>query len=147
MRLVKLDPFQQLTDFHGTIDRLFADRFLRRLDGEGLYGGWSPPIDVFETEKEIVVEAEIPGLNEKDISVEVKENVLTISGERKKETEAKEDRFHRIERTYGRFQRSFTLPDTVETGKVKAKVRNGVLTVRLPKAPKAVAQKVAVTVG
>ena len=144
MALVKWEPFGELTQMHRTMDRLFGDRLLRRLTDEELYSGWSPSVDVYETEKEIVVEAEIPGATEKDINVEVKENVLTISGERKKESEVKEDRFHRIERSYGKFQRLFSLPDTIETDKVDAKVKNGVLTVRLPKAPKAVAQKVAV---
>ncbi|MFQ5913119.1 MAG: Hsp20/alpha crystallin family protein [Nitrospinota bacterium] len=143
MAIVKWDPFRELTDIHRTMDRFFGDRYLRRPD-EWLYNGWSPSVDVYETEKEIVVEAEIPGATEKDISVEVKDNLLTLSGERKKETEVKEENFHRVERSFGKFQRSFTLPDTVETEKVSAKMKNGVLKVRLPKAPKAVAQKVAV---
>jgi HSP20 family protein len=144
MALVKWDPFGELTQMQRTMDRVFGDGFLRRLSDEELYSGWSPTVDVYETENEIVVEAEIPGATEKDISVEVKENVLTISGERKKEGEVKEDRYHRIERTYGKFQRLFSLPDSIETDKVDAKMKNGVLTVHLPKAPKAVAQKIAV---
>jgi HSP20 family protein len=144
MAMVKWDPFGEMSQMYGTMDRFYGDRFLRRLTDEELYSGWSPSVDVYETETEIVVEAEIPGATEKDISVEVKENVLTISGERKKEREVKEERFHRIERSYGKFQRMFTLSDSIETDKVDAKMKNGVLTVRLPKAPKAIAQKIAV---
>ena len=146
MTLVKWDPFSELTNLHRTVDRVFGGRNLRRLDS-GIHGGFSPSVDVYETEKEIVVEAEVPGAIEKDIAVEVKENILTISGERKKEGEAKYDDYHRIERTYGKFRRAFTIPDTIETDKVKAKVKNGVLTIRLPKAPKAVPKKIAVSVG
>ena len=145
MTLVKWDPFSELTDFHRAVDRLFGGRHLPKID-DGFHGRFAPSVDVYETDKEIVVEAEIPGAAEKDISVEVKDNILTLSGERKKESEAKYDDYHRIERTYGRFQRSFTLPDSIETEKVKAKVKNGVLTVRLPKVPKAVAKKIAVSV-
>lgn len=146
MELVKWDAFRELTQLQRTMDRLFGDRFFPRSVDETLYTGWSPAVDVYETEKEILVEAEIPGLSEKDTSVEVKDNLLTLSGERKKETEVEEGDYHRSERFYGKFQRMFTLPDSVEADKVEARAKNGVLTVRLPKAPKAIAKKIAVMV-
>lgn len=145
MALVKWDPFRELTDMHRSMDLLFGDRYLRQND-DGLFAGFSPTVDVYDNETEIVIEAELPGINEKDIAVEVKNNVLTLSGERKREQEVKEGSYHRSERSFGKFQRSFTLPDSIEMDKVNAKNRNGVLTVRLPKAPKAVAKKIAVAV-
>lgn len=145
MTLVKWDPFRELTDMHRSMDRLFGDRYLRQ-DDNGLFAGFAPTVDVYDNETEIVIEAEVPGINEKDIAVEVKHNVLTLSGERKREQEVKEGSYHRSERSFGKFQRSFTLPDSIEVDKVNAKNRNGVLTIRLPKAPKAVAKKIAVAV-
>ena len=145
MTLVKWDPFRELTDMHRSMDRLFGDRYLRQ-DDNGLFAGFAPTVDVYDNETEIVIEAEVPGINEKDIAVEVKHNVLTLSGERKREQEVKEGSYHRSERSFGKFQRSFTLPDSIEVDKVNAKNRNGVLTIRLPKVPKAVAKKIAVAV-
>ena len=145
MTLVKWDPFRELTDMHRSMDRLFGDRYLRQ-DDNGLFAGFAPTVDVYDNETEIVIEAEVPGINENDIAVEVKNNVLTFSGERKREQEVKEGSYHRSERSFGKFQRSFTLPDSIEVDKVNAKNRNGVLTIRLPKAPKAVAKKIAVAV-
>ena len=145
MTLVKWDPFRELTDMHRSMDRLFGDRYLRQ-DDDGLFAGFAPTVDVYDNEMEIVIEAEVPGINEKDIAVEVKNNVLTLSGERKREQEVKEGSYHRSERSFGKFQRSFTLPDSIEVDKVNAKNRNGVLTIRLPKAPKAAAKKIAVAV-
>ena len=134
MTLVKWEPFRELTDMHRSMDRLFGDRYLRQ-DDDGLFAGFSPTVDVYDNETEIVIEAEVSGINEKDIAVEVKDNVLTLSGERKREQEVKEGSYHRSERSFGKFQRSFTLPDSIEVDKVNAKNRNGVLTIRLPKAP------------
>ena len=145
MTLVKWDPFRELTDMHKSMDRLFGDRYLRQ-DDNGLFAGFAPTVDVYDNETEIVIEAEVPGINEKDIAVEVKHNVLTLSGERKREQEVKEGSYHRSERSFGKFQRSFTLPDSIEVDKVNAKNRNGVLTIQLPKVPKAVAKKIAVAV-
>ena len=145
MALVKWDPFRELTDMQRSMDRLFGDRFLRRID-DGLCAGFSPTVDVYDNETEIVIEAELPGIDEKDIAVEVKDNVLTLSGERKRAHEVQEGSYHRVERSFGKFQRSFTLPNSIEVDRVNAKNRNGVLTIRLPKTPKAVAMKIAVAV-
>jgi HSP20 family protein len=94
---------------------------------------WAPAVDIYETDKEISMKAELPGMQEKDIDIKVEDNVLSISGERRMEKEIKEENYHRIERAYGSFNRSFTLPRTVDRDAIKAAYKDGVLTVTLPK--------------
>ena len=107
---------------------------------------WSPRVDIHETDKEILVDVELPGLDKKDIKVEVKNNTLTVSGERKSERASEEGQCCRVERHYGRFERSFGLPDTVATDKVAAEFKNGVLTLLVPKTEKAVPKQIEVAV-
>ena len=107
---------------------------------------WSPRVDVHETDKEIIIEVELPGLTKKDINVEVKNNTLTITGERKSEEKFKESKCSRVERHYGKFERTFGLPDTVLTEKVSAGYKNGVLTLTLPKSEKAIPREIAIEV-
>ena len=107
---------------------------------------WTPRTDVHETEKEILIDAGLPGIDKKDIKVEVKNNVLTISGERKEERKTDEKNYYRFERHYGKFERSFGLPETVKPEKVSASFNNGVLTVTLPKTEKAKAKEIPVEV-
>jgi HSP20 family protein len=96
-------------------------------------GSWMPPVDVYETEgHDIMLKAELPGMNREDIEVTVENNTLLLKGQKPFESEAKEENYRRIERSYGQFQRSFTLPNTVDAGKVTADYKNGVLTVKLP---------------
>jgi HSP20 family protein len=96
-------------------------------------GNWMPPVDVFETEgRDIVIKAELPDMTREDIAVTVEHNTLTLRGEKKFSGEVKEDRYRRIERSYGQFSRTFTLPNTVDSAKVSAEYKNGVLTVKLP---------------
>jgi len=96
-------------------------------------GAWMPPVDIYSTgEHELVIKAEIPGMNKDDIDITVENFVLTIKGEKKLSTEVREDQFHRVERRYGTFSRSFSLPQTVDPNKVSAEYKQGVLTVRLP---------------
>jgi HSP20 family protein len=120
------------------MDRLF-DRFLDLIPGEALEvsGEWTPKVDVTETKDAIVVRAEIPGVEQKDIQVNLQDQVLTIKGEKHQEKEEKDERHHRIERSYGGFARSMRLPSTVDAGKVTASFKDGVLTVTLPKTPAA----------
>jgi HSP20 family protein len=94
---------------------------------------WAPAVDIYETENEVVLTAEIPGIEEKDIEIKVEDNTLTLKGERKFEKETKEENYHRIERAYGSFFRSFTLPTYVDQDKVEAEHENGVLKIRMPK--------------
>ena len=120
--------------FRGEIDRMFDEFFTRSPFGRSLEeGDWRPAIDVSETGKEIVVHAEIPGMDPKDIDISLNGRILTIKGERKQEEEEKEKSYHRIERKYGFFSRSFELPVDVDANKVKAGYKDGVLKVSLPK--------------
>lgn len=127
-------PLRDLVKMDVDLDRMI-NRFFGRDDEL-----WSPAIDVVEEEGNLVVHAEIPGMNKDDIKVVVNDNVLTISGERKQESETKDKRFHRVERYYGRFSRQMMLPSSVDSTKVKAKYQDGVLTVILPK-PEALKEK------
>lgn len=109
-------------------------------------GGWSPRVDIHENDKEILLDVEVPGIDKKDIKVEVKNGTLTLSGERKDERKTDSSECCRSERYYGRFERSFSLPDIVETAKVSAEYKNGVLTLTLPKTEKAKPKEIQVAV-
>lgn len=131
MPLTKYDPFAEV-EFPAGI-RLFQDA-VNRLFSEPATRPWSPAVDVLETENELVLKADLPDVNLKDVDIQIEQGTLSIKGERKfNKVEGKGTGYHRIERSYGEFQRYFSLPDTVDTGKVKADYRNGVLTVTLPK--------------
>jgi len=134
MAIVRFDPFRELTTMHDRINRIFGEMYTRRGDDDILSrGDWIPPVDIFENDKhEIVIQAEMPGLKKEDIDLRVENNTLTLRGERKRESEVKEDHYHRVERAYGMFSRSFSLPSTVDAGKVSADYKDGVLTVVLP---------------
>jgi HSP20 family protein len=107
---------------------------------------WRPRVDVYETDSEITIDLELPGLEKKDIKVEVKNNFLTISGERKREEKKEKAESHSVERHYGRFERTFGLPDTVAVDKVSAEFKNGVLSVTMPKTEKAIPRELDITV-
>jgi HSP20 family protein len=129
--LVRWDPFRELAAMHERLNRLFED--FGREEDVTLSGDWIPPVDIYQTDAhEIVLKAELPGLRREDIDVRVENNTLTLKGERRQEKEIKKDRYHRMERTYGSFMRSFTLPNTIDTDKVRAEYKDGVLTVTLP---------------
>ena len=113
------------------MNRLFGDTYLR--DDEAVRGSWIPPVDIYETDQhDLVLKAEVADIPRNDIHVTVENNTLTLRGEKKFSHEVKEDKFHRVERSYGSFNRSFTLPNTVDPSKVKADYKDGVLTVRMP---------------
>ena len=132
MPIVKVDPFRELAAMQDRVARLFGDVYLRDED-TGFRGTWSPVVDIFETENhDLVLKAEIPGLTREDIEVTVENNALVLKGTKKFEAEVKEENYRRIERSYGQFHRSFTLPTTVDTARVSADFKNGVLTVKLP---------------
>lgn len=125
MSITHTDPLTNL--------RFFEDAFNRLLNEPRAGRPWSPAVDIFETEDELVLKADVPEVDLKDIDVRVENQTLTLSGERKFEKENGSQSFHRIERSYGQFTRSFTVPSTVDTEKVEASYQNGVLTVKLPK--------------
>jgi HSP20 family protein len=143
MALVRWDPFRDLTALQSEVNRLFS----RAAGDVGERQSWTPAIDVVETDDAVVLKAELAGMKPEDIDIEVQDNVLTVSGERRFEEEVKEDKFYRIERRYGSFSRSLALPPTADETKVEAKYENGLLEVIVPKAEVARPKKVHVSVG
>jgi HSP20 family protein len=148
MNIVKWNPFRELEDIQTRLNRFFSDVPLRRTDADGLFfADWTPAVDIQETDKEYLIKAELPDMKKEDVKVEMVDGVLTIEGERAQEKEEKGKKFHKVERTYGKFVRQFTLPTEVEATKVQAEYKDGVLNVHLPKTagakPKAVEVKVA----
>lgn len=140
MALVKWDPFKDLLSIQDRMNRLFDETLTRTGRGEGeelARGVWSPAVDIYETDESIVLKAEIPGIDKKEVSIEVKDNMLILKGERKFEKEIKEENYHRMERAYGAFQRTFTLPNIIEKENVKAKYKDGILEITLPKVKEA----------
>ncbi len=148
VNITRWDPFRNLSTLQEQMNRVFADSFRGRGD-DSVLTAWAPTVDIYETENELVLKADLPDINEEDLDVRVENNMLTIRGERKFEEKVSQDNYLRVERAYGSFSRSFALPNTVNTDAIKADYRNGVLTVEMPKRaeskPKQV--KVAVTNG
>jgi HSP20 family protein len=127
------DPFREFAQLQNRINRAFSDAYSRNDDGLTTSGSWVPPVDIYQNgEHEIVLKAEVPDMTREDIDITLDGGTLTIKGEKKLSSEAKEEQYHRIERHYGSFSRSFSLPQTVDPAKVAADYKNGVLTVRLP---------------
>ena len=132
MPIVKYTPFADIDDFPTGL-RLFQDTMNRLMSDQGTARPWSPAVDILETENELVLNADLPGVELKDVDIHLENGTLTLKGERKFEKEEKNKGFHRMERSYGSFVRYFTVPDTVDTEHVRAEYHNGVLTVTLPK--------------
>ena len=127
------DPFREFAHLQDRVNRAFSDAYGRGDDGLTTPGTWVPPVDVFQNgDQEVVLKAELPDMTREDIDITVDNGTLTIRGEKKLSSEVKEESVHRIERRYGTFSRSFSLPQTVDAAKVGAEYKNGVLTVRLP---------------
>jgi HSP20 family protein len=144
MALVRWDPFRELTALQTEVNRLFS----RTGNGDVTERqSWTPSVDVIETDDTIELKAELAGMDPKDINIEVQDNVLTVSGERRFEEEVKEDKYYRIERRYGSFTRAIALPQTADESKIQAKYENGVLEVTIPKTEVAKPKKISVAVG
>ncbi len=148
MTLVRWDPFRELEDMSERLNRVFARPGVRQSGKEALtVADWVPTVDISETGDEYLIKAELPEVKKEDVKVTVEDGVLTLQGERKQEKEEKGKKFHRVERSYGSFVRSFTLPESVDEGSVKAEYKDGILTLHLPKTekvkPKAIEVKVA----
>jgi HSP20 family protein len=127
------DPLREFAQLQDRINRAFTDAYGGKEDGLLTSGTWVPPVDIYQNgNQEVVLKAELPDMVREDIDITVDNGTLTIRGEKKFANEVTEESFHRIERRYGTFSRSFSLPQTVDPGKVAAEYRNGVLTVRLP---------------
>ncbi len=148
MTLVKWDPFKEMLRMEERMNRLFGDNFLRPTLGEReVTGEWLPPVDIYEDAEGVEIKAELPEMDMKDIDVKIEDNTLRIRGERKLEREDKKDNYHRIERYYGSFSRSFTLPSTVDQEKVKAAYDRGVLRITLPKKEETKPRKIKIEVS
>lgn len=140
------DPFHNIATLQGQVNRLFEGSFPRRGEESNLTT-WAPAVDIYETENELVIKADLPDVNEQDIDVRVENNMLTIRGERKFSSAVKEENYLRVERTYGFYSRSFSLPNTVDSEKIHAEYKNGVLTVQLPKKAESKPKQVKINVG
>ena len=140
------DGFRDMVGLQDEVNRLF-ETFAKPNDSQSLIEGtWAPSVDIHENKDEIVIDAELPGINQKDISVTVTDNVLTIRGEKKQEKEVKEENYHRVERSYGLFSRSFTLPVGVKADQIKAGYKDGVLKITLPKAEEVKPKQISIDV-
>jgi HSP20 family protein len=146
--LTRWEPFREAATLQNRMNRLFREQFANIGTEESLAAGsFVPPVDVYEDESAIQLKLEVPGLDEKDIDIRLENNVLTVKGERKLEKETKEENYRRIERRYGSFTRSFTLPNTVSSEEVKAGYDKGVLTISLPKKEAAKPKQIKIEVG
>ncbi len=151
MAIVTWDPFRELEEMSERLNRMVSRPGISPAVGQAkdvmTVADWTPTVDISETEAEYAIKAELPEVKKEDVKVTVEDGVLMIQGERKHEKEANGKKYHRIERSYGRFIRSFTLPDTVDEGKVKAEYAEGVLNLHLPKSEKAKPKQIDVKIA
>ena len=144
--IARWEPFRGVTALQDQINRLFNDNF-ERVGEESNLTAWAPSVDIYETEQELVVKADLPDVDPKDLDIRVENNILTIRGERKFEKKVNEENYLRVERSYGAFARSFTLANTVNSEAIKAEYHNGVLTLSIPKREEAKPKQIKVNVG
>ena len=145
--ITRWEPFRGLSALQEQMSRLLDDTLFRGRTDQSALTTWAPAVDIYETEHELVVKADLPDVDEKDLDVRVENNILTIRGERKFEKTVSEDNYLRIERSYGSFSRSFSLSNSVNTDAIKADYRNGVLTLTIPKREEAKPKQVKVSVA
>jgi len=145
--LTRWDPFRDLNALQHRMNRLFEEQYGGGREESLTTGAFVPPVDIYEDEHSIQLKLEVPGIDEKDLDIKVENNTLTVTGERKFEKEEKEENFHRVERRYGSFSRSFTLPNTVETDNIQADYDQGVLKIRLAKRAEAKPKQIKVNIG
>jgi HSP20 family protein len=144
--ITRFEPFRGVTSLQGQINRLFSEAFDRSSE-EGTLTPWAPAVDIYETEHELVVKADLPDVKPEDLDIRVENNILTIRGERKFERTVAEDKYLRVERAYGSFSRSFSLANTVNTEAIKADYKDGVLALSIPKREEAKPKQIKVQVG
>ena len=149
MRLVRWEPFHNIVSAQERMNWIFDEAF--RGQGQtaedAKASSWTPAVDIFEREGHIVLKAELPGIEPKDVDIQVENNVLSLRGERTFESEVKREDCHRVERTYGAFSRSFTLPNVVDTEKIRAEYKDGVLEVSLPQKEEAKPKQISIAIG
>lgn len=151
MAIVRWEPFRDLLAIQDRMNRIFDESF-RGMNRQGeddwaLGGAWAPLVDIYEREGNIELKAELPGVDSKDVDVRVENNVLTLRGERRIDKEVKRESYHRVERAYGSFSRSFTLPSMVDTERIKAEFKDGVLHLTLPKKEEAKPRQISIKVS
>lgn len=146
MSITRWDAFRNMATLHDQVNRLFEGNLQGNRSDNSALTTWAPAVDIYEDENALVIKADLPDMNEKDLDIRVENNTLTVKGERKFEQKVKEENYLRIERTYGAFSRSFSLPNTVNTEAIKAEYKNGVLTVELPKRAESKPKQVKVNV-
>lgn len=144
--ILRREQSRGLTSLQDQFVRLLEDNFTREHSGHADLATWAPAVDIYETENELVVKADLPDLQDKDIDVRVANNTLTIRGERKFENNVSEDNYLRIERAYGSFTRSFSLPNTISSENIRAEYRNGVLTLHMAKREESKPKQVKISV-
>ena len=145
--LIAWDPFRELRGLQNRVNRVFGGTTPARRDEEISLGTWMPPVDIAEDQDKIVLTAELPGFREDQIEVEMEGGVLTLKGERKFEDEKEGRNYHRVERSYGQFVRSFTLPSNVDRDSIKANFSDGLLRIELPKREEAKPRQIRITGG
>ena len=146
MTIVRYDPFRDLRTLQEEVNRLFSNNLSHSFGEEGIArGAWNPNVDIYENKDQIVLEAELPGMNREDFDLTIENSVITLRGERHFEKKDETVNYHRVERSYGSFTRSFTLPQTVSGDGVKAEYRDGVLRVTLPKREETKARRIEVS--
>jgi HSP20 family protein len=146
MALVRWDPIRELDSLQGDMNRLF-DRFFEGRAANGTSRRWIPAMDLVETDDHLVLRGDLPGMTEDDVDIEIKDSVLTVSGERRAEHEDKGEGYHRVERAFGSFSRSLSLPQGIEPERVEANFKDGVLEVRIPKPAEAKPTRVQIGKG
>ena len=148
MNIVRYDAFRDLRNLQDEMTRLFAGIAPSSIDrDDALRGAWNPSVDISENKENLVLEAELPGMNREDFDLLIENNVITLKGERKFEKKSEGENYHRVERSYGSFMRSFTLPPTVTAEGAEAEFKNGVLRVTLPKREETKARKIEIKGG
>ena len=135
MAIVRWDPFRDVATLQDRINRIFNESFdrSRDLDDEISLSDWRPPVDIFETDDGIVLKVELPGISKDDVSVEIKDNVLMLKGERLLDPQIKDEHYYRKERAFGKFQRSFSLQQSIKPNLIKATFKDGILTIEIPR--------------
>ena len=148
MNIVRFDPFREMAVLQDRVNRAFGDLSRRYDDDLTARGAWVPAVDIYQTDNHtLVLKVELPDVTREDIDLRVENNTLTITGQKHRDKDVKEAQYHRIERTFGAFSRTFTLPPTVDAGKIGAEYKNGVLTVSLPLREEAKPRQIQVTVN
>lgn len=134
MAIIRWDPFRDLVTLREKMNRLFEEAYSARGEERNLVSSsWTPSVDIYETENQLVLSVEVPGIKDEDIEIKIEDSTLSLRGERKFEKETKEENYHRIERAYGSFYRSFSLPPYIDQDKIEAEHENGVLKITMPK--------------